>query len=138
MVGEIPKKRDFRIKLKQKGGIWPDEVCAEVWFSHNKDFTSSDLYLKKKCKNLSDEPEDEKSIYIKDVTLPSMEAEKDYYFFTRITYSGGVNPSSETDHTEYVGIKTAENPTPSDQSSTDYYIPTQKQKMTAIKLLLHL
>ncbi len=54
--GEIPSKRDFRIKLKQKGGVWPNgDTCAEVWFSHNKHFTDEDLFLKKKCKDLSPE-----------------------------------------------------------------------------------
>ncbi len=101
--GEIPSKRDFRIKLKQKGSVWPDgNTCAEVWFSHNKHFTNKDLFLGKKCKNLSDETEDERSIYVEDVHLPTMEAGEDYYFFTVVTYPGGVNPSSEDDHDEYV------------------------------------
>ena len=109
-AGEIPSKRDFRVKLKRKGGVWVDEACAEVWFSHNENFTSSDLYLKKKCKDLSDETEDERSIYIKDVHLPDMEAGKNYYFFTRVTYSGGVNPSSDDDSDEYVKVEVVENP----------------------------
>jgi len=110
-VGEIPSKRDFRVKLKQKGGEWPDgDTCAEVWFSHNKYFTDEDLYLKKKCKDLSDEDEDERSIYIKDVHLPNMETGKNYYFFTRVTYPGGINPSSDNDHDEYVKIEIVENP----------------------------
>jgi len=109
-VGEIPSKRDFRVKLKQKGGTWPDEVCAEVWFSHNKYFTDQDLYLGKKCKDLSDETEDERSIYIKDIHLPNMEIGKNYYFFTRVTYLGGVNPSSRNDSDEYVKIEIVENP----------------------------
>ncbi len=50
-VGEIPNKRDFRIKLKQKGGVWPDEACAEVWFSANEHFTGEDLFLGRKCKD---------------------------------------------------------------------------------------
>ncbi len=108
--GEIPSKRDFRIKLKQKGGVWPDEACAEVWFSHNKHFTDEDLFLKRKCKDLSDETADEKSIYVKDVHLPTMEAGEDYYFFTVVTYSGGANPSSEGDHDEYVKVEIVDNP----------------------------
>ena len=108
-LNEIPSKRDFRIKLKQKGGIWPDgDTCAEVWFSHNKNFTNGDLYLKQKCKDLSDETEDERSIYVKDVNIPNMEAGKNYYFFTRVTYSGGVNPSSDDDHDEYVKVDVTE------------------------------
>ncbi len=110
-VGEIPDKRDFRIKLKQKGGIWPDgDTCAEVWFSHNKHFTDEDLFLKRKCKDLSDETEDERSIYVKDVHLPTMEAGEDYYFFTVVTYPGGANFSSEGDNDEQVKINIVENP----------------------------
>ena len=64
-VGEIPSKRDFRVKLKRKGGVWVDEACAEVWFSHNESFTSSDLYLKKKCKKLSKKKYRKKKMTIK-------------------------------------------------------------------------
>ncbi len=109
-VGEIPDKRDFRIKLKQKGGVWPDEACAEVWFSGNEHFTGEDLFLKRKCKDLSNETEDERSIYVKDVHLPTMEAGEDYYFFTVVTYPGGANPSSEGDNDEQVKVNIVENP----------------------------
>ncbi len=34
-----------------------------------------------------------------------MEAGKNYYFFTRVTYSGGVNPSSRDDSDEYVKVE---------------------------------
>jgi hypothetical protein len=107
-IDVIPNRRDFRIKLKKKGGVWPDS-CAEVWFSHNKDFTDDDWHLKTECKNLSDsqyDDDDYKSIYVKDVYIPNeMEAGKNYYFFTRITYSGGVNPSSRDDNDEYVKVE---------------------------------
>jgi hypothetical protein len=133
-MGEIPSKRDFRVKLKRKGGVWVDEACAEVWFSHNESFTSSDLYLKKKCKDLSDETEDERSIYIKDVHLPNMEAGKNYYFFTRVTYSGGINPSSDDDSDEYVKVEVVENPNSSEGSgaSWDNFSDTKKAAIMTI------
>ena len=111
---EIPNKKDFRIKLKQKGGVWPDgDTCAEVWFSDNKHFTDKDLFLGKECKNLSNETRDERSIYVKNIKLPAMEAGNDYYFFTVVTYPGGINPSSEDDHDEYVKVTIVDNPNPS-------------------------
>ncbi len=110
-IDDIPNRRDFRIKLKRKGGVWPD-VCAEVWFSHNKYFTDEDWHLKTKCKNLSDSEYDDdnyKSVYVKDVYIPNeMEAGKNYYFFTRVTYSGGVNPSSRDDDDEYAKVEIAD------------------------------
>ncbi len=110
-IDDIPNRRDFRIKLKRKGGVWPD-VCAEVWFSHNKYFTDEDWHLKTKCKNLSNSEYDDdnyKSVYVKDVYIPNeMEAGKNYYFFTRVTYSGGVNPSSRDDDDEYVKVEIAD------------------------------
>ena len=135
-AGEIPSKRDFRVKLKRKGGVWVDEACAEVWFSHNKNFTSSDLYLKKKCKDLSDETEDERSIYIKDVHLPAMEAGKNYYFFTRVTYSGGVNPSSDDDSDEYVKVEVVENPNSSEDSGTSRDNLSDAKKAAIIHMIL--
>ncbi len=110
-IDDIPNRRDFRIKLKRKGGVWPD-VCVEVWFSHNKYFTDEDWHLKTKCKNLSSseyDNDDYKSVYVKDVYIPNeMEAGKNYYFFTRVTYSGGVNPSSRDDDDEYAKVEIAD------------------------------
>ena len=105
-VSERPDRRDFRIKLKRKGGVWPNQVCAEVWFSHNKYFTDEDWHLKTKCKDLSGENSDYRSIYVENVYIPNeMEAGKNYYFFTRVTYSGGVNPSSRSTSDEYVKVE---------------------------------
>ena len=63
-INQIPAKQDFRVKLKRKGGRWKD-VCAEVWFSHNKYFTSDDKYLGKKCKKLSKKKYRKKKMTIK-------------------------------------------------------------------------
>ena len=107
-IDEKPSRRDFRVKLKRKGGVWPD-VCVEIWFSHNKYFTNDDWHLKTKCKNLSNSEYNNKSyksVYVEDVCIPNeMEAGKNYYFFTRVTYSGGVNPSSRDDSDEYVKVE---------------------------------
>ena len=105
-IDQRPNRRDFRVKLKRKGGVWPNQVCAEIWFSHNKYFTDEDWHLKTKCKDLSNESDNYKSVYVKDVYIPNeMEAGKNYYFFTRVTYSGGVNPSSRSDSDEYVKVE---------------------------------
>ncbi len=106
-INQIPDKRDFRVKLKRKGGKWKD-VCAEVWFSHNKYFTDDDKYLGKECKKLSKKKyrkKKKKSVYVKNISIPKMEAGKNYYFFTRVTYHGGVNPSSRSDRDEYVKVE---------------------------------
>jgi len=106
-INQIPNKRDFRVKLKRKGGKWKN-VCAEIWFSHNKYFTADDKYLGKKCKKLSKKKyrkKKKKSIYIENINIPQMKAGKNYYFFTRVTYSGGVNPSSRSDRDEYVKVE---------------------------------
>ena len=116
---EIPNHRDFRIKVKRKGGQWKD-TCAELWFSHNKYFTDDDLYLATKCKDLSDseyDNKDEKSIYIKNVSLPAMEVGKNYYFFTVLKYDGGQNPSTRTDHDEYVKVEIISEPSGSGKSN---------------------
>jgi len=63
-INQIPAKQDFRVKLKRKGGRWKD-VCAEVWFSHNKYFTSDDKYLGKECKRLSKKKYRKKKMTIK-------------------------------------------------------------------------
>jgi len=85
---------------------------VEVWFSHNKYFTNDDWHLKTKCKNLSNSEYNNKSyksVYVEDVCIPNeMEAGKNYYFFTRVTYSGGVNPSSRDDSDEYVKVEIIE------------------------------
>ncbi len=106
-INQIPDKKDFRVKLKRKGGKWKD-VCAEVWFSHNKYFTDDDKYLGKECKRLSKKKyrkKKKKSVYVKHISIPKMEAGKNYYFFTRVTYHGGVNPSSRSDNDEYVKVE---------------------------------
>ena len=63
-MDQIPNKKDCRVKLKRKGGKWKN-VCAEVWFSHNKYFTDDDKYLGKECKKLSKKKYRKKKVVIK-------------------------------------------------------------------------
>ena len=49
-VGKIAQNSSLQFFENRKGGKWKD-VCAEVWFSHNKHFTGEDLFLGRKCKD---------------------------------------------------------------------------------------
>jgi len=141
-LGEIPEKRDFRIKVKRKGGQWKD-TCAELWFSHNKHYTDDDLYLGVECKDLSDseyDNYDEKSIYIEDIYLPTMEVGKNYYFFTVLKYDGGQNPSTESDHDEYVKVEIVEDSssnTSNANNNTDWDNLPEATKAAVMSIILN-
>jgi PKD repeat protein len=113
-VDDIPGDKDFRVKVKKKGNIWPQtgETCVEIWFTHNKYFTDKDLFLGSKCKNLFESGYDDKyyeSFFVKNVNIPNeMEAGKNYYFSARIIYPNGINPSSSNNSDEYVKVEIAD------------------------------
>lgn len=109
-LGEI-ENVDIRVKVKQKGGVWPSgTICAKTYLSGNRDFESKDVYLGKQCLNLKGDyaDKDDKSFYISNKDIDGsgkIDSIKKYYLFTIIERDGTViNSSTENDGAERVGI----------------------------------
>ncbi|WLE97291.1 MAG: hypothetical protein QTN59_00355 [Candidatus Electrothrix communis] len=96
---------DFRVKLKRKGGVWPDEVEASFYLSEDDIFDSGDVFLGSEDKNLSDEAEKKRSVYVDDVDMADFINEPgEYYVYVAVAYGTGTNRSTSRDKKERVKI----------------------------------
>lgn len=96
---------DFRVKLKRKGGVWPDEVEASFYLSEDDIFDSGDVFLGSEDKDLSDEAEKRRSVYVNDVDMADFINEPgEYYVYVAVAYGTGTNRSTSRDKKERVKI----------------------------------
>jgi len=96
---------DFRVKLKRKGGVWPDEVEASFYLSEDDIFDSGDVFLGSEDKDLSDEAEKKRSVYVDDVDMADFINEPgEYYVYVAVAYGTGTNRSTSRDKKERVKI----------------------------------
>ncbi len=96
---------DFRVKLKRKGGVWPDEVEASFYLSEDDTFDSGDVFLGSEDKDLSDEAEKKRSVYVDDVDMADFINEPgEYYVYVAVAYGTGTNRSTSRDKKERVKI----------------------------------
>lgn len=109
-LGEI-QNVDIRVKVSQKGGIWPGgDTCVTYYLSGNRDFETSDVYLGQECHGLYKDKYDDKdevSFYLNNINIAGngkIDTAKKYFLFAIIEYDGGINASTENDGSERVGI----------------------------------
>ncbi|MCI5135352.1 MAG: hypothetical protein D3920_09835 [Candidatus Electrothrix sp. AW2] len=89
---------DFRIKLKQKGGEWPYYTEAFFYLSNDDVFDTGDILLGSKYRDLTQEEEKKKSIYLEDVDMADyIDQPGEYYVFVAVDYINGINRSNDKD-----------------------------------------
>jgi len=90
---------------------WPINICANLYFSNNKSFSTEEDYLvDSDCESFSKRKKKGK-IYFKDLDLrDKVEENKNYYLFVNYSYNGQSYTSDSKKRKQYVKINVIEEP----------------------------
>lgn len=98
------QEMNIRVKAEEKEGWHQDNVCIDLYYSHDRYFSRShDTLLETKCIGAL-APNENKSAYFDNYALDELDAQT-HYLFADIRYGIDHNISSNSDDTEYVKIE---------------------------------
>lgn len=104
---------DFRVRLKQKGGVWPANTVASFYLSKDTLFDSNDKFLGEKDRDLTNETEKYKTIKLEDVDMADyIKKPGKWYVFVSVSHEMGENNSTYQDEDERFKIIVEDNSKP--------------------------